>query len=118
MGDMSVPTVVVPCEVEAEVNIDMLPDKKEATVDFPTPVFPTTEVIVSQVLNSGDCSVSPSRCRPASAKKPFALLESSSGLTQSSHKEAILDSDPGTQTMTRPVQGKSGLTRVVMFSRQ
>ena len=55
MGDISVPKVVVPCEVEAEVNIDMLPDKKEATVDLPTPVSPTTDVMVSQVLNSGDC---------------------------------------------------------------
>ena len=35
------------------VNIELFPDKKDATVDFPAPRFPTIDTILSCVLKSG-----------------------------------------------------------------
>ena len=52
MVEMSAPVVVVPTEPEPVVNIEWFPDRREVTVDFPTPLAPTIETRVSCLLNS------------------------------------------------------------------
>ena len=53
MVDISAPVVVVPTEPEPVVNIEWLPDRRDVTVDFPTPLAPTIETRVSCLLSSG-----------------------------------------------------------------
>ena len=76
---MSAPNVVVPLDEEAALNIVSFPESREATVDFPTPVFPTIDTIVSQVLNSSDSWVILRRWRASSINDP-SILRKKDGL--------------------------------------
>ena len=53
MVEMSAPVVVVPTEPEPVANMELFPDKREATVDLPTPLAPTMETRLSCLSNSG-----------------------------------------------------------------
>ena len=52
------------------MNIVSFPDKREATVDFPTPRPPTIDVIVSCVSNSGMVCIELSCALACSSKTP------------------------------------------------
>ena len=39
--------VVVPVVVDPTVNIELLPERREATVDLPTPLPPTMDTMLS-----------------------------------------------------------------------
>ena len=54
-GEMSAPKVVEPTELPWDSNMVSFPERRDATVDFPTPVSPTIETMVSQVSVSS-CS--------------------------------------------------------------
>merc|ERR1719402_416671 len=51
--ERSAPVVVVPMEPEPVANMELFPDKSDATVDLPTPLLPTMETKLNWVLNSG-----------------------------------------------------------------
>ena len=44
--------VVVPTDPDPTVNIELFPDRREATVDLPTPLPPTMETMLNWVFNS------------------------------------------------------------------